>query len=65
MPISIARFVLAGDFRHRDRSAPGLATAYRALAIIGLRHAGREVSRGKDPRGQTVYRLAPVQTGDR
>jgi len=23
------------------------------------------VSRGKDPRGQTVYRLAPVQTGDR
>jgi hypothetical protein len=34
-------------------------------AITGLRHAGREVTRSKDKKGQTVYRLAPVETQDR
>jgi len=34
-------------------------------AITGLRHAGREVTRGKDQSGQSVYRLAPVETPDR
>jgi len=31
-------------------------------AITGLRHAGREVTRSKDTTGQSVYRLAPVET---
>ncbi len=31
-------------------------------AITGLRHAGREVTRSKDATGQSVYRLAPVET---
>ena len=30
-------------------------------AITGLRHAGREVTRGKDAAGQSVYRLALVE----
>jgi hypothetical protein len=34
-------------------------------AITGLRHAGREVRRSKSESGQTVYRLAPVETQDR
>jgi hypothetical protein len=34
-------------------------------AITGLRHAGREVTRSKNENGQTVYRLAPVETQDR
>jgi biotin operon repressor len=34
-------------------------------AITGLRHAGREVTRNKDQSGQSVYRLAPVETPDR
>ena len=33
-------------------------------AITGLRHAGREVTRSKNESGQTVYRLAPVDTQD-
>jgi hypothetical protein len=33
-------------------------------AITGLRHAGREVTRSKDGKGQTVYRLAPVETAE-
>jgi hypothetical protein len=33
-------------------------------AITGLRHAGREVTRSKNERGQTVYRLAPVEAQD-
>ena len=32
-------------------------------AITGLRHAGREVTRSKDATGQSVYRLAVVETG--
>ena len=31
-------------------------------AITGLRHAGHEVMRGKDAAGQSVYRLALVET---
>ena len=31
-------------------------------AITGLRHAGREVTRSKDATGQSVYRLAVVET---
>src|SRR6266478_6145100 len=31
-------------------------------AITGLRHAGREVTRSKDVEGQSVYRLAVVET---
>ena len=31
-------------------------------AMTGLRHAGREVTRSKDATGQSVYRLAPVET---
>jgi hypothetical protein len=31
-------------------------------AITGLRHAGREVTRSKDATGQSVYRLALVET---
>ena len=31
-------------------------------AITGLRHAGREVIRSKDAEGQSVYRLALVET---
>jgi hypothetical protein len=31
-------------------------------AITGLRHAGREVTRSKDGTGQSVYRLALVET---
>ena len=31
-------------------------------AITGLRHAGREVTRSKDATGQSLYRLAPVET---
>jgi hypothetical protein len=31
-------------------------------AITGLRHAGHEVTRSKDTTGQSVYRLAPVET---
>ena len=31
-------------------------------AITGLRHAGREVARGKDQSGQSVYRLVRVET---
>jgi hypothetical protein len=31
-------------------------------AFTGLRHAGREVTRSKDVTGQSVYRLAPVET---
>jgi hypothetical protein len=31
-------------------------------AITGLRHAGREVTRGKDATSQSVYRLALVKT---
>ena len=34
-------------------------------AITGLRHAGREVTRSKNEGGQTVYRLAPVETQGR
>ena len=34
-------------------------------AITGLRHADREVTRSKNDSGQTVYRLAPVDTPDR
>ena len=34
-------------------------------AITGLRHAGREVTRSKNESGQTVYRLAPIETQDR
>ena len=34
-------------------------------AITGLRHVGREVTRNKNESGQTVYRLAPVETQDR
>ena len=34
-------------------------------AITGLRHAGREVTRSKNESGQTLYRLAPVETQDR
>ena len=34
-------------------------------AITGLRHAGRDVTRSKDEKGQTVYRLTPVETPDR
>jgi len=34
-------------------------------AITGLRHAGRDVTRSKNESGQTVYRLAPVETQDR
>jgi hypothetical protein len=34
-------------------------------AITGLRHAGREVTRSKDPSGQSVYRFASVETPDR
>ena len=34
-------------------------------AITGLRHAGREVKRSKNESGQTVYRLAPVETQGR
>ena len=34
-------------------------------AITGLRHAGREVTRSKDQNGQSVYRLASVETTDR
>jgi hypothetical protein len=34
-------------------------------AITGLRHAGREVTRGKYPSGQSVYRLVSVETPDR
>ena len=30
-------------------------------AITGLRHAGREVTRSKDPTGQSAYRLALVE----
>ena len=33
-------------------------------AITGLRHAGREVTRSKDDKGQTVYRLALVETAE-
>ena len=33
-------------------------------AITGLRHTGREVTRSKDDKGQTVYRLAPVETAE-
>ena len=38
-----------------------LAHTVRA-AITGLRHAGREVTRSKDAEGQSVYRLARVET---
>jgi len=31
-------------------------------AITGLRHAGREVMRIKDATGQSMYRLARVET---
>ena len=31
-------------------------------AITGLRHAGREVTRSKDAKGHSVYRLARVET---
>ena len=31
-------------------------------AITGLRHAGREVTRRKNTTGQSVYRLARVET---
>ena len=34
-------------------------------AITGLRHAGRAVTRSKDQNGQSVYRLASVETTDR
>jgi hypothetical protein len=34
-------------------------------AITGLRHAGRDVTRSKNESGQTVYRLAPVETQGR
>jgi Protein of unknown function (DUF3489) len=34
-------------------------------AITGLRHAGRDVTRSKDEKGQTVYRLTPIETPDR
>jgi hypothetical protein len=34
-------------------------------AITGLRHAGREVARSKNESGQTVYRLAPIETQGR
>ena len=34
-------------------------------AITRLRHAGREVTRSKNESGQTVYRLAPIETQDR
>lgn len=35
------------------------------VAITGLRHAGRDVTRSKSESGQTVYRLAPVETQGR
>src|SRR5712671_2317961 len=31
-------------------------------AITGLRHAGHDVTRSKDAEGQSVYRLAPLET---
>jgi len=31
-------------------------------AITGLRHAGREVTRSKDAKGHSVYRLALAET---
>jgi len=34
-------------------------------AITGLRHAGGDVTRSKDEKGQTVYLLTPVETPDR
>jgi Protein of unknown function (DUF2924)/Protein of unknown function (DUF3489) len=34
-------------------------------AIAGLRHTGREVTRGKDENGKSIYRLVPVETRDR
>jgi hypothetical protein len=34
-------------------------------AITGLRHAGHEVTRSKAPSGQSVYRLASIDTHDR
>jgi hypothetical protein len=34
-------------------------------AITGLRHAGRDVTRSEDEKGQTVYRLTPVATLER
>jgi len=35
------------------------------VAITGLRHARREVTRSKNDSGHTVYRLAPIETPDR
>ena len=35
------------------------------IAITGLRHAGGDVTRSKDEKGQTVYLLTPVETPDR
>jgi hypothetical protein len=34
-------------------------------AITGLRHTGREVTRSKNDDGQSIYRLAPIETPDR
>jgi hypothetical protein len=34
-------------------------------AITGLRHAGREVTRGKDENGRSIYRLVLVESRDR
>jgi predicted ArsR family transcriptional regulator len=34
-------------------------------AITGLRHRGREVTRGKDENGKSIYRLLPVETRGR
>jgi hypothetical protein len=34
-------------------------------SITGLRYAGRKVTRNKDQNGQSVYRLAPIETADR
>jgi hypothetical protein len=34
-------------------------------AITGLRHTGREVTRSKDDKGQSMYRIAPVEAAER
>ena len=35
------------------------------VALTGLRHAGREVSRDKDAEGRSIYRLISVEASDR
>ena len=46
--------------RMPDADRPRASTKRAVLIGIGLRHAGREVTRSKDAEGQSVYRLAPV-----